>query len=1045
MNVRMSVTRSTRGKECRVWPWLTASVLVATTAWSSQWALGKPTIRQRPTETNVAEKTADKTADGAPVIHAVEPVHDFKEHWIGGDLDWTFIIENNGKSPLNISSVRPSCGCTVAGNYPKTIAPGTKGEFPFKIASKKLRGKYEKSIKVYSNDPVTPELQLKLRGVCKRYVDVTPTNAYFGKITTDEPRENVLKITNNTETPLVASLSKAEDNKFQFELVETAKGKEYELKVKVEPPYTAGSLRGTTNLLTNIEAQKEIRIGATARVPERLEVQPPSIVLSPARTKDRGYSRPIRFTNYGDKPVKVLEATANDEKIKLAVKERTAGKAYTINVDMPAGYVPPSGGRVITLKTDDPDKPTIAIHVTSVQAQARPKRTTPRKRPAEEMVGQSAPSIPVMTTNGKRLTDTDFKNKVTVLDFFAVNCGFCKKQVPRLETVRKEYEPKGVRFVAVSQTMRKKFTDDDVKNKINELGFKGELAIDHANNAGLLFKATSFPTMVVIGKDAKVAAVNVGNVGDLESRMHIQLDALLAGKPIPVIASATPSTPPAKPRTRPADALVGKPAPKFDLATIAGKKLSNEAVADTVTVLDFFAVNCGFCKKQIPRLETVRKQYESKGVRFVAVSQTMRKAFSEEDTKNKIKELGFGGELALDPKNTTGPKFKATGFPTMVILDKKGNVGAVNVGNVGDLESRLKTQLDAMLAGKPVPQIAAATPPKKTPPPKKTAPRPTQGEVVGKPAPKFDLTTTAGKKLSNATLAQNVTVLDFFAANCGFCKKQIPRLETIRKEYEPKGVRFVAVAQTMRKEFPESEIKDKLKELGFNGELALDLKNTTGPKMGARGFPTMIVLDKKGKVAAANIGNLGDLETRMKAQLDALLADKPVPTQYAGTTARKSRSKRRPAEDLVGKPAPKFTAMKTLAGKEISNADFATRPATVLNFVAPNCGFCKRALPKVEAVRKEYEAKGIRFVNVAQTMRKEFTTDEVVDIFTKVGSNLELAHDAKNVVGKQFKAVSFPTMVVVGRSGKVEAVNIGAKANLDTLLKGQLDKLIAGG
>ena len=1023
---------------------LAFAALLVVAAWMPQGAaIAKPAIRRPPEKSAVTLPVANQDKGLGPAkIFAEKPIHDFGEKWIGPALDHTFLIKNDGKSTLEISSVRPSCGCTIAGKYPKKIAPGETGEFPFKIQSKKLRGKYEKSIKIYSNDPDTPELQLKLKGVCKRYVDVVPTNAYFGKITTDEPRENVLKITNNTEEPFEVSLSKAEDGKFKFELVETQKGKEYELHIKIEPPYAPGSLRGTTNLITSVEAQKEIRIGATARIPERLEVQPPSIVISPARVKDRGYSRPIRFTNYGSNPVKILSATADDEKIGLAVKERTEGKAYTINVEMPAGWMPPEGGRTITLKTDDPDKPTIEIKVTTVASRRSPKKpTTPKKRPAEQMVGKAAPGLTVKTTEGKTITTSDLVGKVTVLDFFAVNCGHCKKQIPRLEKVRQDYESKGVRFIAVSQTMRKPYSDDDVKKKINDLGFKGELAIDPSNTAGPLYKATSFPTMVVVGKDGKIAAVNIGNVGDLESRMKTQLDALLAGKPIPQVAVSTmpkPTVTPLKPKTprkRPAEQMVGQAAPKFELTTVAGKKISNETLIDTVTVLDFFAVNCGFCSKQIPRLEKVRKEYEGKGVRFVAVSQTMRsKKFSDDDIKNKIKTLKFNGELAIDSDNTVGPKFKASGFPTMVILDKKGKIGAVNIGNVGDLESRMKTQLDAMLAGKPVPQIAAAKP----------KPRPTpaaKGNVVGKPAPKFDTKTVEGKPVSNESLKGTVTVLDFFAINCGYCSKQIPRVEKIRQEYESKGVRFIAVSQTMRKAFSDDEVKAKLTKLNFKGELVIDSGNKIGPKFGASGFPTMIILGKDGKVAAANIGNLGDLEVRMKAQLDALLEGKPVPTKYAGTTARKSRS--RPAQDLVGKPAPQFVTMKTLAGKEISNSDFANHPATVLNFVAPNCGFCKRSLPNVEKVRKEYESKGVRFVNVAQTFRKKYTTDEVVEVFKKTGSQLEIAHDAANVIGKKFKATSFPTMVVISRTGKVVAVNIGAKKNLEALLKGQLDKLLA--
>ena len=175
---------------------------------------------------------------------------------------------------------------------------------------------------------------------------------------------------------------------------------------------------------------------------------------------------------------------------------------------------------------------------------------------------------------------------------------------------------------------------------------------------------------------------------------------------------------------------------------------------------------------------------------------------------------------------------------------------------------------------------------------------------------------------------------------------------------------------------------------------------------------------------------------RMGEQLDAAIAGKPFP-KYSDAKPKS----RRPAEDLVGKPAPSFS-LKTVGGKAIGSEGFAKHTATVLNFVAPNCGFCKRQLPNVEKIRAEYEAKGVRFVNVAETMRKEYTIEETIDVFKKAGSGLELAKDDGNKVGRSYKAVSFPTMIVVGKNGKIANVNIGAKPNIDTLLKGQLDALI---
>jgi len=451
-------------------------------------------------------------------------------------------------------------------------------------------------------------------------------------------------------------------------------------------------------------------------------------------------------------------------------------------------------------------------------------------------------------------------------------------------------------------------------------------------------------------------------------------------------------------------------------------------------------------------LETIRKTYVDKGVRFVNVAETMGKEFTQEETLNILKELGAGLEVALDPGNKFGPGFGSSGFPTMVVVGKSGKIEATNIGNIDDLETRLAGQLDALIAGKPIPTQFADAP--AAPP---VPARPTPESMVGKPAPAFSLTTVAGKPFSNAELATApATVLNFFAPNCGYCKKQIPRLETIRKTYVDKGVRFVNVVETMGKEFTQEETATILKELGAGLEVAHDPGNKVGPGFGTSGFPTMVVVGKSGKIEAVNVGNIGDLETRLQGQLDALIAGKPIPQVVAAPPAQPSavdqptapsqpaQPPQRPAMQLVGQPAPAFS-IDTLDGKKVSSDDFKNHPATVLNFVAPNCGFCKKQLPNVESIRAEYEAKGVRFVNIAQKMgTKEFTTEEMVDVFKGVGSRLELAKDSEDKIGQMFKAVSYPTMIVVNKDGKIEHVNIGAPQDIDKSLKTQLDGLIAG-
>ena len=67
--------------------------------------------------------------------------------------------------------------------------------------------------------------------------------------------------------------------------------------------------------------------------------------------------------------------------------------------------------------------------------------------------------------------------------------------------------------------------------------------------------------------------------------------------------------------------------------------------------------------------------------------------------------------------------------------------------------------------------------------------------------------------------------------------------------------------------------------------------------------------------------------------------------------------------------------LTTTEGKSVANGDFGNYTATVLNSL-PNCGFCKKQIPRLETVRKEFDGKPVRFVNVSMTMGKEFAQDE---------------------------------------------------------------------
>jgi thiol-disulfide isomerase/thioredoxin len=485
-------------------------------------------------------------AVAGPKIQVDEVTHDFGTFWAAGPLSHAFKVTNAGSAVLKITAVSPTCGCTSVGSYPHELQPGESGQFSFNLNATMLHGRFDKLITVTSNDPATPSLALHLAGECRRYVEVTPQIIFFGRLTEQTPQTRMVEIKNGSQTPLKLQLDTPTDGPFRFELTELTPGQTYQLKATLNPPFPLGQLQATAKLTTNIEAQKTLTVDVAGRSPERIEVQPVVAMLavrSPAATQPAGQgatasggpaaSEPaaeltaqVILMNNGSTPVRLKEAVADDPKISVTATESQTPKGYRIEIHAPAGYQTPPAGRSILLRLDDAEKPWIIVPVRSYPVGQGATATV------EQLVGKPAPYFAMTTAAGRTVSKAGQAGKVTVLDFFSPTCPFCKKQMPRLDVIRKAYEPQGVQFVYVSESVGAKvWTPDEVGQILKGNNVEGDFALDPANAMGQRFAATGYPTLVVIGQDGKVAAITTGNKADLEQRVKSQLDPLLGKSP----------------------------------------------------------------------------------------------------------------------------------------------------------------------------------------------------------------------------------------------------------------------------------------------------------------------------------------------------------------------------------------------------------------------------------------------------------------------------------------------------------------------------------
>lgn len=100
----------------------------------------------------------------AAKIEAKETEHDFGVFKEGdGDVSHVFVVTNTGKSPLVITRVISSCGCTTPSFTKEPIAPGKSGEVTVIYNPTGRVYPFTKTVSVYSNGKKGP-LVLTIKG-----------------------------------------------------------------------------------------------------------------------------------------------------------------------------------------------------------------------------------------------------------------------------------------------------------------------------------------------------------------------------------------------------------------------------------------------------------------------------------------------------------------------------------------------------------------------------------------------------------------------------------------------------------------------------------------------------------------------------------------------------------------------------------------------------------------------------------------------------------------------------------------------------------------
>lgn len=276
----------------------------------------------QPTQAKVKPIAPAPAAPPAPVDPAkapkcVVPETEFNAGTIskGETVKHEFVVENQGKGPLEITRVQPACGCTLS-EYDKVIEVGKKGKITLSVSTTSFRGPISKSTSVATNDPAMASFQLIIKADIKEIISVKPSeNMQLGLIYKGQKVEKEFALKAEDDKPFQISQVDCTDPSVKYDLVMAPDKKSATVKVVVPEDHAIGPVNARLTLTTDHPKVPTLSLNCFGTIREPLTVYPTTLTYA-------GLSKEFIEKNPTDasltKPITLAFETANDFEVKSA-------------------------------------------------------------------------------------------------------------------------------------------------------------------------------------------------------------------------------------------------------------------------------------------------------------------------------------------------------------------------------------------------------------------------------------------------------------------------------------------------------------------------------------------------------------------------------------------------------------------------------------------------------------------------------------------------------------------------------------------------------
>jgi peroxiredoxin/uncharacterized membrane protein YphA (DoxX/SURF4 family) len=273
-------------------------------------------------------------------------------------------------------------------------------------------------------------------------------------------------------------------------------------------------------------------------------------------------------------------------------------------------------------------------------------------------VGAPAPPFQLADLDGKAITLADLlrANLPLALFFVSPGCGPCAAMLPDVARWQQQYGEL-LTFAFVSSGSR-----EDNQQKF---ATAGTVLLQSDSEVSELFEARWTPAALIVRADGSIGSP-LANGSESIRRLIIQT-VTASGSSF----AAAPADANGNGQAGESSAQIGKPAPPLALPDLNGETVTLDDFRGERTLVVFWSPDCTFCEQMLDELKHIEANPPPHAPRLLVISKGSVEA---------NRAAGLRSPVVLDSDFAVGATFGASGTPSAVLIDERGNIASEVVG-----------------------------------------------------------------------------------------------------------------------------------------------------------------------------------------------------------------------------------------------------------------------------------------------------------------------------------------------------------------------------